>query len=100
MDSNHKTYDYLASFTRIDGILSQPDVNYEEVDALPDRDRLTFSELRHWLGSTGAEVRLALVDSCKSGALLAVKGGARRERRGGPLQPLCRVQSVAAHSAR
>ncbi|MDB4955332.1 MAG: ICE-like protease [Myxococcales bacterium] len=39
------------------------------------RDRLSFSDLRHWLGSTGAEVRLALVDSCKSGALLAVKGG-------------------------
>lgn len=39
------------------------------------RDRLTFSDLRRWLGSSGAEVRLALVDSCKSGALLAVKGG-------------------------
>lgn len=39
------------------------------------RDRLTFSELRRWLSTTGAEVRLALVDSCKSGALLAAKGG-------------------------
>ena len=39
------------------------------------RERLGFGELRRWLGSTGAEVRLAIVDSCKSGALLAAKGG-------------------------
>jgi hypothetical protein len=38
-------------------------------------DRLTFSELRRWLASSGADVRVALVDSCKSGALLAAKGG-------------------------
>ncbi len=38
-------------------------------------DRLTFVELRRWLATTGADVRVALVDSCKSGALLAVKGG-------------------------
>jgi hypothetical protein len=40
-------------------------------------DRLAFSELRRWLGSTGAEVRIAVVDSCKSGGLLAAKGGSR-----------------------
>lgn len=40
-----------------------------------DRDRFTFAALREWLKSTGAEVRLALVDSCKSGALVAAKGG-------------------------
>jgi len=39
------------------------------------RDRVTFSELRRWLASVGADVRIALVDSCKSGALLATKGG-------------------------
>lgn len=38
-------------------------------------DRLTFSELRRWLVSAGADVRVALVDSCKSGALLSAKGG-------------------------
>lgn len=38
-------------------------------------DRLTFADLRSWLGSAGADVRVALVDSCKSGALLAIKGG-------------------------
>jgi uncharacterized caspase-like protein len=39
-------------------------------------DRLPFAELRRWLGATGADVRLAVVDTCKSGALVAVKGGA------------------------
>jgi hypothetical protein len=39
-------------------------------------ERLSFVELRRWLVDTTAEVRLAIVDSCKSGALLAAKGGA------------------------
>ncbi|MFT3693768.1 MAG: caspase family protein [Kofleriaceae bacterium] len=38
-------------------------------------DRLSFGELRRWLAGAGADVRVALVDSCKSGALLAIKGG-------------------------
>ncbi len=38
-------------------------------------DRLGFAELRRWLSQVGADVRLAIVDSCKSGALLAAKGG-------------------------
>ena len=38
-------------------------------------DRLSFTELRQWLASVGAEVRLGIVDSCRSGALLALKGG-------------------------
>lgn len=42
MDSNFKVYDYIASFHRIDGILAQPQGNYEEVKELPDRDKLTF----------------------------------------------------------
>jgi hypothetical protein len=40
-------------------------------------DRFSFAELRRWLGSTGAEVRVAIVDTCKSGALLLAKGGRR-----------------------
>lgn len=43
MDSNYRPYDHLASFKRIDEILNQADVNYEETQQLPDRDRLTFS---------------------------------------------------------
>jgi hypothetical protein len=38
-------------------------------------DRLTFSALRQSLASLGADVRVVLVDSCKSGALLQTKGG-------------------------
>jgi hypothetical protein len=38
-------------------------------------DRLTFSALRQSLASLGADVRVVLVDSCKSGALLQAKGG-------------------------
>ncbi|HXI56031.1 MAG TPA: caspase family protein [Polyangia bacterium] len=40
-------------------------------------DRYQFGELRRWLTATGADVRLAIVDTCKSGALLAVKGATR-----------------------
>ncbi len=43
MDSNYQDYKYLDSFARIDEILAQPAGNYEEVDSLPDRDRLTFT---------------------------------------------------------
>lgn len=43
MDSNYKPYEYIPSFGRLDSILNQSDVAYEEVDSLPDRDRLTFS---------------------------------------------------------
>jgi hypothetical protein len=39
-------------------------------------ERLTFSELKHLMEATGADVRLAVVDSCRSGSLLAAKGGA------------------------
>lgn len=43
MDSNHTTYNWLASFDRIDAILATPSGNYEERDSLPDRDRLTYT---------------------------------------------------------
>jgi class 3 adenylate cyclase len=43
MDSNFKSYNYLASFARLDEILKQSQSNYEEVKELPDRDRLTYS---------------------------------------------------------
>jgi Caspase domain len=38
-------------------------------------DRLGFAQLRSWLAATGADVRVVIIDSCKSGAMLAVKGG-------------------------
>ncbi|HET9451956.1 MAG TPA: caspase family protein [Aggregicoccus sp.] len=39
------------------------------------RDRVGYGDLRQWLEDTGAAVRVAIVDSCKSGALLSSKGG-------------------------
>lgn len=39
------------------------------------RDRLAFSQLRRWLSESGANVRVGIVDSCKSGALLSMKAG-------------------------
>ncbi|MCF6733712.1 adenylate/guanylate cyclase domain-containing protein [Blastococcus sp. KM273129] len=43
MDSNYKDYDYVASAKRIDDYLAQPAGNFTEVDSLPDRDKLTFT---------------------------------------------------------
>ena len=43
MDGNFKTYSYTSSSERIKDILNQPAGAYEEVDGLPDRDKLTFS---------------------------------------------------------
>src|SRR4051812_3197937 len=43
MKSNYAEYDYESSFKRISDILNQSDINYEEVDNLPDRDALTFT---------------------------------------------------------
>jgi hypothetical protein len=39
------------------------------------RQRLGFAEIRTLLEATGADLRVAIVDTCKSGSLLAVKGG-------------------------
>ena len=38
-------------------------------------DRLGFAQLRRWLADTGADVRVVIIDSCKSGAMLTAKGG-------------------------
>ena len=56
MDSNYKAYDHLASFSRLDTILNQSDLNYEEVDALPACAR---SRRR------GARTSTNLVDDCR-----------------------------------
>jgi hypothetical protein len=39
------------------------------------RDRWLFGDVRRQLQQLGADVRIAIVDSCRSGALLAEKGG-------------------------
>ena len=43
MEANYKPYDYLAGLDRIDNILAIPQSNYEELDTLPSRDKLTFT---------------------------------------------------------
>ncbi|WP_116041084.1 adenylate/guanylate cyclase domain-containing protein [Amycolatopsis palatopharyngis] len=43
MEANNKAYDHIAGISRIDKILAIPQSNYEELDTLPSRDKLTFS---------------------------------------------------------
>lgn len=43
MDSNYKAYDHVASARRIKEYLTSTKQDFEEVDTLPDRDKLTFS---------------------------------------------------------
>jgi hypothetical protein len=41
-------------------------------------DRVAYPELRRWIEEAGADVRIAILDSCASGALVRLKGGAFR----------------------
>lgn len=43
MDGNYKAYDYLKSSVRIKEIMDQPAGSFEEVDGLPSRDNLTYT---------------------------------------------------------
>lgn len=43
MDGNHKLYDWTTSANRINEILDQPAGQFEETDALPNRDKLTYA---------------------------------------------------------
>jgi hypothetical protein len=40
-------------------------------------ERISFSDLKRSIATSGADVRVVIIDSCKSGALLQSKGGAR-----------------------
>ncbi len=53
------------------------------------RAKLSFQRLRQWLKTSSAHVRLAVLDTCRSGQLLQIPGkkGARRIRRQMPLPP-------------
>jgi len=42
-------------------------------------ERVGYQELRQWIDQTMAEVRIAVLDSCASGALIRLKGGVRRQ---------------------
>ena len=43
MESNYAPYNHLSGLARIDDILAIPQSNFEEVDTLPSRDKLTFT---------------------------------------------------------
>ncbi len=43
MNASYSSYDFKESADRIEEILDSPDVNYEETDSVPSRDRLTFT---------------------------------------------------------
>jgi class 3 adenylate cyclase len=43
MESNWKTYDYQKSFDRLDFILNEADNTFEEVNEIPSRDKLSYT---------------------------------------------------------
>lgn len=43
MESSYKFYDYEKSFDRMKEILNASDLNFSEVDEIPNRDKLTFT---------------------------------------------------------
>ncbi len=59
MDSNYKSYDYLASIARIDDYLTQPSGNFVEVDELPYRNRLTYTNgfYARWCSAMFVDIR-------------------------------------------
>ncbi len=41
-------------------------------------ERVSYSELRRWVDSAGVDVRIVVLDSCASGAMIRERGGTRR----------------------
>jgi hypothetical protein len=41
-------------------------------------ERVGYRELRQWIDGVGADVRIAILDSCASGSLIRLKGGVHR----------------------
>jgi len=50
----------------------------DEEGLLLGNERVGYRELRKWIDSVGADVRIAILDSCASGALIRLKGGVHR----------------------
>jgi class 3 adenylate cyclase len=59
MESVYKPYKYMASIERLDGYLAQPRGNFEEVDELPDRERLTYTNgfYAEWCSALFVDIR-------------------------------------------
>ena len=43
METNHMAYDHIKSFDRIDDIIAASDNSFEELDEIPSRDNLTYT---------------------------------------------------------
>jgi uncharacterized caspase-like protein len=41
-------------------------------------EHVSYAQLRQWLEATGADVRIAVLDSCASGAMIRLRGGTRK----------------------
>jgi hypothetical protein len=50
----------------------------DEEGLLLGKDRVGYRELRQWIDGVGADVRIAILDSCASGSLIRLKGGVHR----------------------
>ena len=50
----------------------------DEAGLLLGDERVSYQEVRAWVEQTGADVRIAVLDSCASGALTRAKGGVHR----------------------
>jgi hypothetical protein len=50
----------------------------DETGLLLGSERVSYAEVRAWVDETGADVRIAVLDSCASGALTRGKGGVHR----------------------
>jgi len=50
----------------------------DEEGLLLGGERVSYQELRSWIGEAGADVRIAILDSCASGALIRLRGVIRR----------------------
>jgi hypothetical protein len=50
----------------------------DEQGLLLGGERVSYAELRQWINGTDADVRIGILDSCASGALIRLRGGTRR----------------------
>lgn len=50
----------------------------DEFGLLVGAERLTYDDLRAWIDATQADVRIAIFDSCASGAVIRRRGGVQR----------------------
>lgn len=50
----------------------------DETGLMLGTEHVSYEQLRQWLEATGADVRIAVLDSCASGAMIRLRGGTKR----------------------